>query len=67
MSNEIRNQIILEIQGEFTTDQLKIIDLAVAKAMRGYRIEREETLPATTVCEMPIDLREFLARKKMKG
>lgn len=67
MSNEIRNQIILEIQGEFTTDQLKIIDLAVAKAMRGYRIEREETLPATTVCEMPLDIREFLARKKMKG
>lgn len=67
MSNEIRNQVIMELQGDFTTEQLKIIDLAVAKAMRGYRIEREETLPATTVCEMPLDIREFLARKKMKG
>ncbi len=44
MSNEIRNQIIMELQTEFTADQLKIIDLAVAKAMRGYRIEKEETL-----------------------
>lgn len=43
MSTEIRNQIILELHGDFTTEQLKIIDLAVAKAMRGYRIEREET------------------------
>lgn len=67
MSNEIRNQVIVELQGDFTTEQLKIIDLAVAKAMRGYRVEKEETLPATTVCEMPLDIREFLARKKMKG
>ena len=65
MSNEIRNQIILEIQGEFTTDQLKIIELAVAKAMRGYRIEKEETLPAPTVYELPYDIREFIARKKL--
>lgn len=67
MSNEIRNQVIMELQGEFSAEQLKIIDLAVAKAMRGYKIEKEETLPATTVYEMPLDVREFLARKKMKG
>ena len=35
MSNEIRNQIIMELQKEFTADQLKIIDLAVATALRG--------------------------------
>jgi integrase/recombinase XerD len=67
MSNEIRNQVIMELQGEFSAEQLKIIDLAVAKAMRGYKIEKEETLPAATVYEMPLDVREFLARKKMKG
>lgn len=67
MSNEIRNQIIMELQKEFTADQLKIIDLAVAKAMRGYRIEKEETLPAPTVYELPYDIREFIARKKLKG
>lgn len=67
MSTEIRNQIILELQGEFTTDQLKIIDLAVAKAMRGYKVKKEETLPAPMVYELPMDIREFLARKEMKG
>ena len=51
MSTEIRNQIILELQGEFTTDQLKVIDLAVAKAMRGYKVKKEETLPAPMVYE----------------
>ena len=67
MVSEIRNNLLMELQGEFSVDQLKIIDLAIAKALRGYRIEKEETLPVTTVYEMPLDVREFLARKKVKG
>lgn len=65
--NEIRNKVLLELEQNFTSEQLQMIDLAVAKAMRGYRIEREETLPAIADDTLPVEIKEFLIRKDLKG
>ncbi len=67
MVNEIRNKIMLDLQGEFTPQQLMIIDLAIAKAMRGYKIEKEETLPLVYQSPFQPEVKEFFVRKKMKG
>lgn len=67
MTNEIRNKVLLLLENKFTTEQLQEIDLAVAKAMRGYKIEKEETLPSVRNNEMPIEIKEFIARKRLKG
>ena len=67
MVTEIRNRIIMELEGEFSAEQLNAIDLAVAKALRGCKVEQEETLPAIYHSGFPVEVREFFARKKMKG
>lgn len=67
MSDDFRSNILIDLQDDFSVEQLKAIDLAIAHAMRGYKIEKEETLPATTIQQFPTDIKEFLIRKEMKG
>lgn len=67
MVNEIRNKIILALENNFSTEQLQMIDMAVAKALVGLKVEREETLPSTQVQEIPQEIYEFFARKRLKG
>lgn len=67
MADEFRSNILIDLQGDFSAEQLKTIDLAIAHAMRGYKIEKEETLPSTTTQQFPMDIKEFLIRKEMKG
>lgn len=65
--NEIRNRVLLQLEQNFTSEQLQMIDLAVAKAMQGYKIEQEETLPAVMRSTVPVEIKEFLIRKDLKG
>ena len=67
MGTNIRNKVLLELESNFTTDQLKMIDMAIAKAMIGCKIEEEETLPNVHTTAIPIEIKEFLARKQLKG
>ena len=67
MTSEIRSNVMATLEFNFTAEQLKMIGLAVAKALRGYKIEKEETLPACIGQDRPIEVQEFLARKRMKG
>ena len=67
MSNDFRNNILLDLQGSFTPMQLKSIDTAIAKAMIGFKIEKEETLPEVLNQYMPFEIQEFLIRKEIKG
>lgn len=67
MTNEFRNRLIASIEHNFTTEQLSMIDMAVAKAFRGYKLEPEETLPVLYMDCRPIEIDEFLARKRLKG
>lgn len=67
MTGEIRNKALVLLENKFTTEQLQEIDLAIAKALCGYKVEKEETLPATTSYDIPIEVREFIARKRLKG
>lgn len=62
----IRDKILAELAPNFTSEQLKMIDLAVAGALKGYKIEVEETLPEVRNGSVS-EVREFLARKKSKG
>ena len=65
--NEIRNAILITLRENFSTEQLHMIDMAVAKAMVGYKIEKEETLPAVVGDDIPMEIKEFLIRKELKG
>lgn len=67
MTEEFRNSVMTTLEGNFTSEQLKMIDLAIAKALRGYKMEKEETLPACYGQDRPFVVQEFLARKRMKG
>lgn len=67
MTNEIRNKVLITLRENFTTEQLHMIDMAIAKALVGYRIEKEETLPAIVGDEIPAEIKEFLIRKELKG
>lgn len=67
MTNELRNRIIASLENNFTTEQLNMIDMAVAKSLRGYKLEAEETLPDLYTNFRPIEVNEFLARKRLKG
>ena len=67
MTNEIRNKVLITLRENFTTEQLHMIDLAVAKALVGYQIDKEETLPAVIGDEIPVEIKEFLIRKELKG
>ena len=62
----IRDRILAELAPHFGAEQLLMIDSAVASALKGYRIEVEETLPAIRNDAMP-EVAEYLARKKSKG
>lgn len=67
MTNEIRNNVLMLLSNEFTPQQLQMIDLAIAKSLVGYSIKKEETLPAPQDSSVPIEVREFLIRKRIKG
>lgn len=67
MTNEIRNRVMVELADKFTVDELHMIDLAIAKALQGVRVEKEETLPALVDQNESMYVKEFLARKRMKG
>lgn len=63
---EIRDKIMAALGPNFTAEQLTMVDRAVAEALKGYKVEKEETLPAPRNGTMP-EVFEFLARKKSKG
>lgn len=65
--DEIRNKALILLKDNFTNEQLQMIDLAIAKAMVGYKVEKEETLPATVDSGIPLEVKEFLIRKELKG
>lgn len=67
MTNEIRNRVLVELGDNFTSEQLKMIDLAVAKALFGFVIKKEETLPVVADDASQMMIKEFIARKKIKG
>ncbi|MCD8208485.1 MAG: tyrosine-type recombinase/integrase [Bacteroidales bacterium] len=67
MTDEIRNNVISELSGDFTSEQLREIDLAVAKALQGYQITKSETLPTVYDDTYPVEVKEFFARKRVKG
>lgn len=67
MTEEIRNRIMAELGNDFTPAQLNQIDHAVAKALQGYKITEEETLPAVQNDVQPMTVKEFIARKRVKG
>ena len=67
MTEDLRNKVMTALEHNFTSEQLKIIDLALAKALRGFRLEKEETLPACAEYQRPIEVKEFIGRKKVKG
>ena len=62
----IRDQILAELSPNFSAEQLQMIDMAVAKALKGKKVTEEETMPAVTNSGMP-EVWEYLARKKSKG
>ena len=66
-TTDIRNKVLTSLEHNFTTEQLNMIDLAVAKSLRGYKVEAEETLPIVYTEYHPIEVEEFIIRKKMKG
>lgn len=65
--NEIRNSVIMQLQDELTEEQLKAVDMAVGIAMQGYSFKKEETMPAVYNSFYPIEVCEFLTRKRIKG
>ncbi len=67
MVSEVRNAVIVSLENYFTAEQLQMIDLAVAKALQGYNLEKQETLPMARESVMSADIKEFLARKRLKG
>nr|WP_185911978.1 site-specific tyrosine recombinase/integron integrase [Clostridium sp. Marseille-P7770] len=67
MTTEIRNRVMVELGDTFTVEELHMIDLAVAKALQGVRIEKEETLPMLVDSSQSMFVREFMARKRIKG
>lgn len=67
MTSEIRNKVMAQLMDNFTVEQLHMIDLALAKALQGLKVEKEETLPATIDQSQSRFVKEFIARKRMKG
>ena len=67
MTNDFRDKILATLGNNFTAEQLNMIDMAIAKSLRGYKLEAEETLPSVYMEQRPIEIDEFLARKKLKG
>ena len=63
---KIRDKVLSILSCNFNAEQLQMIDLAVAQALKGMRVEPEETLPAVINGGMP-EVMEYLARKKSKG
>ena len=63
---KIRDKVLSLLSHNFSSEQLKMIDLAVAEALKGKKIEEEETLPAVINGGIP-EVMEYLARKKSKG
>ena len=64
---EIRDRVLAILQNNFNSQQLQMIDLAVAEALKGYKVETEETLPAVREGMIYPEVYEYLARKKSKG
>lgn len=64
---EIRDRVLAELASNMTADQLHMVDLAVATALKGYKVEPEETLPEVRDNMIPQEVHEYLARKKSKG
>lgn len=63
---KIRDRILSLLSCNFNAEQLQMIDLAVAEALKGMKVEPEETLPAVINGGMA-EVMEYLARKKSKG
>lgn len=65
--NEIRNSVMMQLQDELSEEQLRAVDMAVGIAMQGYRFQKDETLPAVYENHYPVEVCEFLTRKRIKG
>ena len=63
----IRNRVVQQLQYDFSNDQLKMVDIAVAIALQNCRIDEECTMPETVDPSFPSEVKEYLVRKKMKG
>ena len=64
---KFRDEILAELENNLNAEQLKMVDVAVAKVLKGYKIIPEETLPAIVNDSGAQEVREYLARKKSKG
>ena len=65
--SEIRTKVMAQLMDNFTIEQLHMIDLALAKALQGLKLVKEETLPAVPNQLEGQYVKEFIARKRMKG
>ena len=66
MIQTIRDRVLALLEPNLNPEQLAMVDRAVAEALKGCKVEPEETLPAVMNGAMP-EAKEFLARKKSKG
>ena len=66
MVQELRDKILAILEPNFTGEQLAMIDQAVAEALKGCKVEPEETLPAVINGIAP-EVDGYLSRKKSKG
>ena len=66
MEKNIREEVLTLLQNDFTKEQLFIIGNAVAKVTQNVIITTINELP-TVYEETPIEIKEFIARKKIKG
>lgn len=64
---DLRNRVLAELGGNLTAERLQMVDMAMSRALVGVRLEAEETLPEALSAGEPMEVREFLAKKKMKG
>lgn len=66
MTKNVREEVITLLQNDFIKEQLFMIGNAIAKVLQNVIITSTEELPVV-YGETPIEIKEFIARKKIKG
>lgn len=64
---DIRARILSKLTENFTTQDLQMIDLAIAESIIGLKIVEEETLPAVQGSKHAVLLRNYLVNCDMAG
>lgn len=64
---ELRDKVLTLLAPNFSSQQLQMIDHAIASVMSGYKIDIIETLPEIYHPNQWPEISEYLGRKKSKG